>query len=87
MNTSLINKTRTKKFILTVANEVHQTTMDDTYVDANGRKWNMARANDAMNGRRFTQVSQELLDEIDHTVRTVINKRIADNSQAGKTVR
>ena len=87
MNTSLINKTRTKKFILTVANETHQTSMDDLVVDSSGRKWNMTRANSAMSGRKFTQVSQELLDEIDHTVRSVINKRVAENKQAGKTVR
>jgi hypothetical protein len=87
-NQTLINKTRTKKFILMVANDAHQTNgPPDEYTDASGRAWDMSRANKLMAGKKFTQISQDLLDELDRSVRKLVDDRIREHQQAGKTVR
>ena len=85
---TLINKTRTKKFILMSANEAHRSSaLEDEYTDSTGRAWDMTRANQLMSGRKFTQVSQDLLDEIDHSVRKLVDERVRKHQQTGKTVR
>lgn len=87
-NTSLINKTRVKRFVLSVANDAHKGgAIGDTYIDASGKQWNWAGANKAREGRKYTQVSQELIDELDHAVRKMIDKRIRSTQQTGKTVK
>lgn len=85
---TLINKTRTKKFILMAANDAHSSSsVSNEYTDSAGRAWDMTRANKLMAGRKFTQVSQDLLDEIDHSVRKLVDDRIRKQIQSGKTVR
>lgn len=87
-NTSLINKTRVKRFVLSVANDAHKGgAIGDTYIGGDGKKWNWAGANKAREGRKYTQVSQELIDELDHAVRKMIDKRIRSTQQTGKTVK
>lgn len=87
--TSLINRTRVKRIALTIANDKHKASAEvpDEKVDANGRVWKMARSNQLMSGKKFTQVSQELLEELDGTVRQLILDRISKTHQSGKTVR
>lgn len=88
MNTSLINKTRVKRFVLSVANDAHSSNkLGDVYVDAEGKSWNWRGANKAREGRKYTQVSQELMDELDNDVRRMIDQRIRKSHQAGKTVK
>jgi len=88
MNTSLINKTRVKRFVLSVANDAHKGgAIGDTYIGGDGKQWNWAGANKAREGRKYTQVSQELMDELDNDVRRMIDQRIRKSHQTGKTVR
>ena len=88
MNNSLINKTRVKRFVLMCANDAHKgSSLGDTYIDSDGKQWNWAGANKARQGRKYTQVSQELMEEIDHAVRKMIDTRIRKTHQSGKTVR
>ena len=87
-NTSLINRTRTKRKCLDVANDTHQPT-DRPAVRraADGTTWDMTRARHARNGRKYTQVSQELLDELDTEFRRMVYERVTSRTQAGKTVK
>lgn len=88
MNTNITNKTKLKRFVLTIANETFSTSeMPDEVVDSNGRVWNHARSNAAKRGKRFTQVSQTLLDDIERDVRRMIINKIESSHQTGKTVR
>ena len=85
---TLINKTYVKKFCLEIANNKFSTTSTESqYTDGNGRVWNMARAMTELKGRKFTQVSDTLLNEIEAEVRVLIEKKINNNRQFGKTVR
>jgi len=88
-NTSLINKTRVKRKCLQIANDVYDTFEQSpaVRVDANGREWNMSRARAARTKGKFTQVSQSLLDELDHDVRKLIYDRVTKHPQSGKTVK
>lgn len=90
MSNSLINKVRVKKFILSCANNAHQSSdqvLPDVLTDNNGRQWKWSGAKQAQTVGKFTQVSPDLLDEIDNLVRKLINKRITDKPQDGKTVK
>jgi|ETNmetMinimDraft_17_1059902.scaffolds.fasta_scaffold02152_9 hypothetical protein len=85
---TLINKTYVKKFCLEMANSKFSSTKtEDKYTDGNGRVWNLARAMTQLKGRKFTQVSDSLLNEIEAEVRVLIENKISNNRQFGKTVR
>lgn len=87
-NTSLINRTRTKRRCLMIANETFVTdALPDTRVDADGKTWTYTRAREAHSGKRFTQVSQELLQELDTEFRKLVYQRVTKQIQTGKTVR
>lgn len=88
-NTSLINKTRVKRRCLQIANEVYDNldTAPATRVGADGKQWDMTRARAARTKGKFTQVSQSLLDELDHEVRKLIYTRVTKHPQSGKTVK
>ena len=83
---SLINKYRTRKLILTMANSKYAHKMEDVAVDSTGRQWDYTRANEVRRRGQFTQVTQELLKDIDIQVRLHIEKYLDDNPQKGKTV-
>lgn len=87
MNTNITNKTKLKRFVLNVANESFPSPMPDEMVDSDGRIWDHKRSNAARAGRKFTQVSQLLLDDIEHDVRKLIIARIEKSHQTGKTVK
>ena len=88
-NTSLINKTRVKRKCLQIANDVYDTfeNTPSTRVGADGMQWDMSRARAARTKGKFTQVSQSLLDELDHEVRKLIYDRVTKHPQSGKTVK
>ena len=87
-NTSLINKTRVKRLILTHANELHDVNeLPDTYVGGDGTRWDWSGAKKARVKGKFTQVSQNLLEEIDREVRKLVYTRVANTKQTGKTVK
>ena len=87
-NTSLINRTRTKRKCLMIANEQHvPADLPHTRTDADGKTWTYKRAREARAGRQFTQVSQELLDELDTDFRRLVYARVTEHMQTGKTVR
>lgn len=87
-NTSLINRTRTKRKCLMIANDRHEpAAQPDTRMDADGKTWNYKRAREASAGKQFTQVSQELLEELDVEFRKLVYNRITTAVQTGKTVR
>lgn len=70
------------------ANDAHKGgAIGDTYIGGDGKQWNWAGANKARQGRKYTQVSQELMEEIDHAVRKMIDARVRKTHQSGKTVR
>ena len=84
----LINKTYVKKLCLEIANNKFSSTPTDSkYTDGDGRVWNMARAMSALKTKKFTQVSESLLDDIEAEVRVLIENKINKNRQYGKTVR
>jgi len=87
-NTSLINRTRTKRKCLMIANDTYTPdTGADTRMDADGKTWNYKGARAARSGKRFTQVSQELLEELDTEFRKLVYARVCKQTQTGKTVR
>lgn len=88
-NTSLINKTRVKRKCLQIANDVYDTfdTTPNSTIDADGKEWNWSRARKARTKGKFTQVSQSLLEELDHDVRKLIYERVIKQPQSGKTVK
>lgn len=87
-NTSLINRTRTKRKCLDVANDTHQPAETPSVRRAaDGTMWDMTRARQARNGRKYTQVSQELLDELDTEFRRMVYERVTSRVQTGKTVK
>lgn len=90
MNNSMINKMRVKKFIISCANNAHQSagkTLPDVTIDDEGKQWKWSGAKGARARGKFTQVCPDLLDEIDGMVRKLIDKRVNDKPQDGKMVR
>ena len=83
---SLINKRQVRKMILTMANSKYAHKMDDVAVDSTGRQWDYTRANEVRRKGQFTQVTQELLKDIDVHVRLHIENYLDNNPQKGKTV-
>ena len=87
-NNTLINKTRVKRFILICSNDAHPGGgIGDTYTAKDGTTWNWSGANKARQGKKYTQVSQDLLDEIDRSVRKLVDDRVRKTPQTGKTVK
>ena len=84
---SLINKRGVRKTILSLANSKYANMLPDTVTDSNGRAWDYTRANKAMGKKQFTQVSQQLLTDIDTHVRVYIESYLTKNPQSGKTVK
>lgn len=71
-----------------IANERHvPADLPDTRTDAEGRVWTYKRAREARAGKQFTQVSQELLDELDTEFRRLVYERVTKQVQTGRTVR
>ena len=90
MNNSMINKIRVKKFIISCANNAHQSTgqtLPDVTIDDEGKQWKWSGAKGARVNGKFTQVSPDLLDEIDGMVRELIDRRVTDKPQHGKMVK
>lgn len=81
MNNTVLNKVRVKSFIIECANGNSPTPVMNT------DGWNTERAMRLLGGRKFTQVSDELLEEIDVAVRKLINERVCGKTQTGKMVR
>ena len=81
--TTIINKTRIKRYILACANE-HSVNTVQPPAD---NKWNVDRAYRLMSGKKYTQVSQSLLDELDRSIRELVKDRVQNGQQSGKTVR
>lgn len=81
MNNTVLNKVRVKSFIIECANGNSPTPVMNT------DGWNTERAMRLLGGRKFTQVSDELLEEIDVQVRKLINERVCGKTQTGKMVR
>lgn len=81
MNNTVLNKVRVKNFIIECANGNSPTPVGGT------DGWNTERAMRLLGGRKFTQVSDELLEEIDTQVRKLINERVCGKNQTGKMVR
>ena len=81
MNNTVLNKVRVKSFIIECANGNSPTPATNT------DGWNTERAMRLLGGRKFTQVSDELLEEIDGAVRKLINERVCGKTQTGKMVR
>lgn len=81
MNNTVLNKVRVKSFIIECANGNSPTPVTNT------DGWNTERAMRLLGGRKFTQVSDELLEEIDVAVRKLINERVCGKTQTGKMVR
>lgn len=50
-------------------------------------KYNMDRAYALMAKKKYTQVSEELMNELDRAVRKLITDRVNNNVQSGKTVK
>ena len=84
---SLINKHATRKIILNLANSKYAVQMTDVSVDSTGRQWDYTRANAARKKSQFTQVSQQLLQDIDTHIRVYIETYLDKNPQKGKTVK
>ena len=83
INNTVLNKVRVKSFIIECANGNSPTPAPDLSSDG----WNTERAFRLLGGRKFTQVSDELLEEIDVQVRKLINERVCGKTQTGKMVR
>ena len=81
--TTIINKTRIKKYILACANE-QASSLSKPPKD---NKWDVDRAFKLMSGKKYTQVSQDLLDELDRSIRELVKNRVQNGQQTGKTVR
>ena len=84
---SLINKHRVRKMILTMANSKYAYQMDNLAIYSTGREWDFTRANAARQKGQFTQVSQQILQDIDISVRLHIETYLDNNPQVGKTVK
>ena len=50
-------------------------------------KYNMDRAYSLMAKKKYTQVSEELMNELDRAVRKLVTDRVNNNVQSGKTVK
>ena len=84
MSGRLINKVATRRFILMMANS-RENDMPETYTDSNGKVWNYGRA--GKNLKKFTSVSKEFIDDLDHEFRRLIADKIKANPPRGKTVK
>ena len=80
---SLINRTRSKKYVLMIANEKSSKDIKPP----KDTKYNMDRAYALMARKKYTQVSDDLMNEIDRAVRKLITDRVNNQIQSGKTVR
>ena len=70
------------------ANDAHKGgAIGDTYTAKDGTRWNWSGANKARQGKKYTQVSQDLIDEIDRSVRKLVDDRVRNTPQTGKTVK
>lgn len=78
-----------KRKCLQIANDVYDTfeSTPTTRTGADGKHWDMSRARAARTKGKFTQVSQSLLEELDHEVRKMIHERVTKHPQTGKTVK
>ena len=84
---SLINKRSVRKAILDVANSKYAHVLPDSSIDRTGREWNYTRANQARASKQFSQVTQQLLTDIDVHIRVYIETHLDNNPQTGKTVK
>lgn len=84
---SLINKRSVRTAILEIANSKYAHVLPDSSIDSTGREWSYTRANQAIASKQFTQVTQQLLTDIDVHVRIYIETHLNKNPQTGKTVK
>ena len=83
---SLINKKAVKKFTLNIANDRFSANLPKRMVDGQGREWNLSRCGQSAS-KRFTQVSQSFVDDIEAKVRNLIAEHIKKHPSIGKTIR
>lgn len=82
----LINKMRTRKFVLEMANDMCSLDkLPDKTVDSTGREWNYSRCNTGL--KRFNSVSQDFIDILDAEFRKLIVDKLKTNPPRGKTVK
>jgi len=85
---SLINKRAVRKIILNLANSKYSDYgLHDNAIDSTGKEWDYSRANTLRKNKKFTQVTQKLLDGLDVYLRIHIESHLDNNPQSGKTVK
>ena len=82
----LINKTRVKRHVLIVANENAPCALPEQVTDSNGREWDYSRCFKVQK-RRYTQVSEKFMEELEAEFRVILNKKLSDLPKTGKTIK